>query len=399
MSFAITRKTNSSRFVKKDNNPYKNHKLHISSSYILSISTTPIRLPNLLKNIDYIEKISNVYKVIINFSQYYHRLKITTNIKDFDLSILDTLNKKYPEPKYIINNINDYGPITKFIGGYKYINNNYITDKFLVILDDDTIYDNDTISILNYINTLYNIKNENYLLGHTGIYCNNSSITKLQPLKENELVKKVDIIEGYGGIFFNTNSNIVIVLNSILQFIRYYKTIHWDNNRDNIVNNFLINCFISDDFVISYFFNKYNFNLYVTNKEPQQHYYGFLNDALHKSSLCINNNLDTNNNYKRYLELLKYKDILQTFLNKIKLCNSIIKFNRTSLKKVSPPKEISYVSNVIIAHRTILYTNLQTNIIDKLLEYNDTTKYNITSNYNLQNTFNSYQNILVNVYL
>jgi hypothetical protein len=309
-----------------------NSNIHIKhNSCVLSMATTPKRFVNLLKTIHYFEEIEDIYKIVINLCYYYKRFKTETKLYELDLTILDNLNKKYIEPKYVINMTDDYGPITKLIGGYQYMKKNNIENKILIILDDDTQYLNKHIQPLINIDKQLKTKENKYLLGNSGFNYDikekfkKKYIEMIYPKFNNKfLVKEIMIIEGFASIYFNTKT--FKYIEQIIDFSKYYKTINWENNNvDTIVNIFLKACFLGDDLVISLMFRFNEIILYKTNRNiPKQYNYGFQNDALHKNNHITNvDDIHTTSNLKSYLIILENIDILYSFLKKIQLCNEL----------------------------------------------------------------------------
>jgi hypothetical protein len=242
-----------------------------------------------------------------------------------DFTIIDNLNKKYTEPKYIINMSEDYGPITKLIGGYEYIKKNNIESKNLIIIDDDTEYLNKHIQKLIKIDNYLKDKKEKYVLGNSGFNfeirekLHKKFIHMLYPkCFGNNYVSEVNIIEGFASIYFNYTKCYDEFLN-INSFSKYYRVINWkENNEHNIVNEFLKACFLGDDLIISLLFRFDNFVLYKThNNIPHQYKYGFENDALHKNKhMNVTDYIHDTSNLNSYLFILENIDILHSFFKK-----------------------------------------------------------------------------------
>lgn len=314
-----------------------NSNIHIKhNSCVLSMATTPKRFVNLLKTLHYFEEIEDIYKIVINLCYYYKRFKTETKLYELDFTVLDDLNKKYSEPKYVINMTHDYGPITKLIGGYQYMKKNNIENKNLIILDDDTQYLNKHIQPLINIDKQLKTKENKYLLGNSGFNYDikekfkKKYIEMIYPnFNNNCLLKEIMIIEGFAGIYFNSKT--FKYIEQIIDFSKYYKTINWENNNfDTIVNIFLKACFLGDDLVISLMFRFNEFILYKTNRnKPKQYNYGFQNDALHKNNHITNvDDIHTTSNLKSYLIILEKIDILHNIINKSRICNSIKEVNK-----------------------------------------------------------------------
>ena len=53
---------------------------------------------------------------------------------------LNDINKKLKRLKYVFNISSDYGAITKYIGGITYCKKNKIKNKYIIIVDDDSLY-------------------------------------------------------------------------------------------------------------------------------------------------------------------------------------------------------------------------------------------------------------------
>lgn len=262
--------------------------------YILSMATTPQRLFNLLNNIEFIaESYKEAELVIINICNRYKRFKDLIKINKDLLANLS----RYPNIK--LNVTEDAGPGSKLKGGIEYMKKHNIDNKYLIIIDDDTIYN----PLL--FRKLINKKRKNNIVTGSGFNFegNNYNIVK---------GSKCEVVEGYGGIIFNINQ---VYNTDLLKYIDYYKTINF--NSDELINKYLKASFLGDDFIISnYFKNKYSLENGRNYINPL--IYGFQADALHK-----NNEFGSNMGSYKYLN--DNKKILETFYNKIKLNRKIRK--------------------------------------------------------------------------
>lgn len=296
---------------------------------VLSIATTPYRFEKLIENIQMFENISNIYKVVINMCISYKRFGINTDINKINIKMIEEINLKYKEDKYVIFIIDDYGPITKLIGGYFFCNLKNITDKKLIIIDDDTEYTNEQIHNLYFSSKLYDM-NSKYqcVLGNCGfnIDTTNQFLYKKLDYISNKFISETMIIEGFAGIIFNLDY-IKNILQDIEPILDYYKVICWNKSFDYLPNNFLICSFLGDDFVISHMFKNNDYKLYVLNDTiPTQYNYGFNKDALHKntnSDTIVKTVSECSSNMKSYYFLHKNMCMFNVFKNKKQLCKEI----------------------------------------------------------------------------
>ena len=119
---------------------------------------------------------------------------------------------------------------------YKIYSTHNIYNKYLIIIDDDTIYN----PLL--FRELINKKRKNNIVTGSGF---NFEGDKYNIVKGS----KCEVVEGYGGIIFNINQ---VYNTDLLKFIDYYKTINFNSN--NYINKYLIASFLGDDFIISNYF-------------------------------------------------------------------------------------------------------------------------------------------------
>ena len=284
---------------------------------ILSLTTTEIRISRFFEIISHIEEIPGIYRVIINICNRYKRLDIQLSQEYIDSikkhPIIQKLNHLNSCEKYIIRVTEDFGPITKMTGGMEYMMDTKSVFYKLIIIDDDTIYTNECLTILESNKTPNSIVSGSGFLFYD--YCKYKIANNTLP------IVPVDIVEGFAGICFEYSD-----MNKILlKFIRYYRTIDWTNDREeNPVNVFLKACFMGDDFIISYFYSKDLYNLYKVNGllgSIQQSEFGFLEDALHKNN-TFQSNIGT------YTHIYRNLIIMDTFLLKMDICSRISYKNR-----------------------------------------------------------------------
>lgn len=304
----------------------------------VSIATTPSRIENFVKySLPNFKKYEDI-NLIINLCKKYKRFNKTINKNS--LKKIKNLKNIY------IHWTDDYGPITKLIGGKQFLKKNNLTGHFLVA-DDDDYYSNKLFyRLINLFNEVSSKKKTTQMLVTGSIYYifNPPNIQYIIPYKKKfvklykfyQIYKKIKknnyfkcyknnnkinfLVEGFKGILFNKLSN-----ENLENFTNYYKVIDYNKNNDDcLVNEFLQNCFLADDFVITYFYKNCEFihdmsNIF-NNKLHFAYDYGFKNDALHKTfSNCNEGNI------KRYKFLRKNQLIFNTFCNKNNLNKEIIK--------------------------------------------------------------------------
>jgi hypothetical protein len=263
--------------------------------YILSISTIPSRIENLIKNLNQLYHL-NCYKIVINICSYYKRFK-----KEYKLP------KKYEkifktQDKVIFNYTNDNGPITKYIGGYEYMKKNKLNDYHLIIVDDD----------ISYLDTLFNTiiehKTKNNITTGSGFYMKNDYSYNIVERG------KCEYVEGYAGICFHYNQ----IHDLILNYVKYYKCIKFDDPKgENLINKYLKASFMGDDYILSKTYKKKYCCAY--GRELLRPFnYSLNDDALHKNNI-FGSNLGT------YKFLDENNKILKTFYNKINLHKQLLK--------------------------------------------------------------------------
>ena len=255
--------------------------------FILSCATTPSRIEKL---IDIIPKIRRGYKFfVINICSEYRRFGKFKMPK----SLLQLCRKN---KKVVFNFENDYGPLTKYIGGFNFMTKRKLENDRLIILDDDICYQNDLFY------ELIDEKTSRNITGGSGFnFYLNRDYTPIEG--------DCDFLEGYGAICFDYNQR-----NDFMFWLgNMYR--HFDFNGDDIVDKYICACFLGDDFVIS---NCYD-NCFAVRGcrnylAPQQ--YGFGSDALHKNNV-FGSNMGT------YDFLDKNSDILNQLKNKYQLNREI----------------------------------------------------------------------------
>lgn len=256
--------------------------------FILSCSTIPSRIEYLLKIIPMM-KIRYKFFVINICSRYrrFGEFKIPKSLL--------LLCKK--DKRVVFQFVDDYGPLCKYIGGFKFLQKKGLKNDKLIIIDDDTFYHPDLFYELIDHKTKDNIT--------TGSGFN---------YDENRNYKIVngdtEMVEGYGGISFDYNQ----CSEFIMWYCEFYKCIN-DFHSENDVERYLCASFLGDDFIISNIYkNKYAIKDGRKYINPQG--YGFTSDALHK-----NNSFGSN--MGSYLYLHENIKILDTFKNKYNLNKEI----------------------------------------------------------------------------
>ena len=178
----------------------------------------------------------------------------------------------------------------------------------LIAIDDDTDYDEDCLF------ELASCKQPNTIVSGSGFRFYDT--LEYTMVGYERRCMPVDIVEGFAGICFDYSD----INARLLRFIKYYRTIDWQTEGDEI-NLFLKACFLGDDFVISYFYKTQSTHLYKVNglmKHIHQRQFGFMSDALHR-------NTTFQSNMGSYVHIYKNIDILETFLKKIELCRRLIR--------------------------------------------------------------------------
>lgn len=292
--------------------PVREKKTTENARIILSLTTTEIRVSRFLEMVEYVEEISGVYRVIINICKEYKRMGKCLTEDDIELikanKVIQELNAEYSCEKYIVRVTEDFGPITKMTGGMEYMTDTKSVFYKLIVIDDDTIYSDDCLSLLG------SLKTPNTIVSGSGfLFYDSLEYTMANHLCPNV---SVDVVEGFAGICFDYSD----MNKRLLQFIRYYRTIDWTGSDESEVNIFLKACFMGDDFIISYFYHKESYRLRKINGllgSVHQSDFGFMEDALHR-------NKEFTSNMGTYIYIYRNIDILNTFLRKIEVCRRIV---------------------------------------------------------------------------
>ena len=257
----------------------------MKNQFVLSCATTPKRIDKL---IHIIPQLKCRYKYfVINICAKYKRFG------EFKIpKALLMLCKS--DKRIVFQFIDDYGPICKYIGGFRFINKKKLYDTKLIIIDDDTLYNKDLFYDLMEDKTTNNIttgsgfnytKDRNYQIVHG----------------------ECEMVEGYGGVCFD-----YFQWEAFLNwYVEFYK--HFDFKSDNIIDKYLCASFLGDDFLLS---NVYKDKWAISNGRNyiKPYDYGFNDDALHK-----NNSFGSNmGSYKFLYDNLKILDTfkLKYMLNK-----------------------------------------------------------------------------------
>ena len=260
--------------------------------FILSCATTPKRIDKLIKIIPLLKCRYKYF--VINICCKYKRFG------EFKIpkSLLNLCKKN---KNVVFEFIDDYGPICKYIGGFKFMKKKNLCNDKLIIIDDDTLYDKDL-----FYELIDDKTNNNITTGSGFDYDENRNYKIVYGCCE--------MVEGYGGVCFHYNQ-----YNEFLfWFVDFYK--HFEFYDDNLIHKYLSACFLGDDFILS---NIYKDKWTISNGrryiKPFEH--GFNDDALHK-----NNSFGSN--MGSYLFLHQNIKILETFKLKYKLNKDIVLLNQ-----------------------------------------------------------------------
>lgn len=257
--------------------------------YILSCSTTPKRIDNLISILSQTKLRCKFF--VINICAEYRRFG--------KFKIPKTLMKLVSKNKKIVFQfMDDMGPITKLMGGYKFIQKKKLIHDKLIIIDDDIHYNPDLFYDLMDNKKLYNLT--------CGSGFNVKKNKRYTPTEGD-----CEYAEGFGGICFDYHQ-----YDKFLSwYVSFYK--HFDFKSDNPVDKYLAGSFLGDDFIISNIYhNKYGIEKGRKYLSPLD--YGSREDALHN-----NNMFGSNMGTYSYLE--NNKTILQTFQHKFELNQEIKK--------------------------------------------------------------------------
>ena len=268
--------------------------------YILSLTTTPTRIEKFLDHLELFEAGNKAELVIINVCSYYRRMNIEFKLENKHQYRLNDINKKLKRLKYVFNISSDYGAITKYIGGITYCKKNKIKNKYIIIVDDDTLYNH------NLFNDLIACKDKKNITSGSGFNFDKTFSYHIVPSGPCQ------VLEGYCGVAFDLNQ----INNDLLKLVEYFKCVDFKYN-DHLINDYLKACIMGDDFIISH---RYKHKICIKNgrKMVQPLEYGFQDDALHKNNIF-------GSNMKSYKFLFDNLKVLYTFYRKIDLNRQIIK--------------------------------------------------------------------------
>jgi len=287
------------------------HPICLESSHckvIVSLTTTPVRIMKILPTINsLVTQNRDISEVIINISTRYRRFRDPiNNISEIE-SQINNLNNKV-KTRVSLHYTDDYGPISKLIGGCEYIESKGYKESILCIVDDDTRYNHNVIGALCKMKS---VSDPNHIISNSGFIFNGNRYIQV----DKRRCSSCDIVEGFAGIciyYSNIDQN-------LKKFVGYYKTIDWNKENTCTLNHFLKACFLGDDYIISYYFRMKKYNLiripYGLGKIFQSDY-GFDEDALHKNAFF-------QSNLNGYQFIQTNIGVFHTFINKIKVCRDV----------------------------------------------------------------------------
>ena len=278
--------------------------------FILSCSTIPTRLDNLIKLIPTI-KCKYKYLVINLCTEYkrFGKFKIPR-------SLLLLCNR---DKRIVFNFQDDNGPLTKYIGGFNFMKKKKLINDKLIIIDDDIFYDKDLFY------DLIDEKKSRNITGGSGF---NFYIDGNYKPSEHDC----DFLEGYGAICFDYNQ----YSDFLFWYSGFYR--HFIFKGESVIDKYLTASFLGDDYIISNAYdNKYAIESGRKYIKPLD--YGFNDEALHK-----NNVFGTNMGTYKYLN--DNRDVFKTFKNKFNLLQEIkghfIKSDKQS--KISDKQNIQVIT-------------------------------------------------------
>ena len=258
--------------------------------YILSCSTTPLRIQKLIQ---IIPQLKCRYKFfIINICAKYKRFGEFKIPKE----LLQLCNR---DKRIVFQFIDDFGPICKYIGGFNFMKKKHLRDDKLIIIDDDTFYMKDLFY------ELMDEKTHNNITTGSGFNYDKDRNYKI-------VCGACEMVEGYGGVCFNYNQ----CSEFLFWYVQFYK--HFDFTSEDLIDKYLSASFLGDDFLLS---NVYKDKWAIGNGRQyiKPFDYGFNDDALHKNNsfgsnmgsyYFLNQNIKIFNTFK--LKYLLNKEINET---------------------------------------------------------------------------------------
>lgn len=256
--------------------------------FILSCTTIPTRIHYLIKIIPMM-KIRYKYFVINICTDYkrFGKFKIPKAL----------LNLCKQNKRVVFNFVYDYGPVNKYIGGFEFMKKKNLKDDYLIIIDDDTVYNKEL-----FYHLIDDKATNNITTGSGFNYDSNRNYNIVEGCTE--------MVEGYAGVCFEYNQ----LEEFIIFYSNYFKCIH-DFKSDDLIQKYLCASFLGDDFIISSCYkDKWAIPAGRTLIHPQG--YGFNSDALHQNNVF-------GSNMGSYLFLYQNIEILKTFKKKYELNKEI----------------------------------------------------------------------------
>jgi hypothetical protein len=229
--------------------------------YIISLTTIPDRLPKIKKTLFTLLNQKFRIPIILNIPHKFERKNMEYIIPEFITLLEESCDY------FKVHRSKDYGPITKFLGGFDFIKSedpNNINKYVIIIVDDDKLQPESL--------TQYHVNyHEKRPIGVVG--CSSKSITKIirppNGIKNPMLKANTDIIEGCG-----TYS---IKLRDIQ-----------DDIYDSF-NNLPLNCILTDDFILSNYLAYHNIPIRIVKNN-------LLNEYLINQNLDMEGTLNLNKN-------------------------------------------------------------------------------------------------------
>lgn len=272
--------------------------------YIISVSTTPIRINKLIKNIPLLYKnlTDNCFLFLINVCNKYKRFDDKIELNDLSKKIL----VKYCD-KFKLHYCRDYGPITKYIGGVNFIKKNYLKYD-LLIADDDIGYTKPYWQFYEKAKNMFDDISYEVpydIMAGSGFNLPISIPYEMEP-------KYPDVLEGFSGIYFKNK----LLNNNVYFFVKIFDILESIAHKQNEIGKVINTLFLADDYLISQFFKKkMAFCNCMEHLVPLD--FGYKDDALQ-----YNNLHGSNVNSYNYLE--ENKKIVNTLINKSHLHQELL---------------------------------------------------------------------------
>ena len=266
-----------------------------TGTYNLSIATTPMRIDPLLDRVGELLRCPRLRALVISYSSRYQRLPCMTEEKLERIRIRTLQLERLHRGRVIVHQMEDRGPICKFLGARKLGRTNRPT----IICDDDTHYNPRIFQDL--VSGFLSEARQPPSSKPRRLFCNCMC-----------RVSNRYIMEGFAGICVDDEA---LFDSELVYLTSFYKCVDWRRTIDDVdattdvftFERLMAACFLGDDALLSWWLGEYrsrgrgivldpvaNHRGVIRNKRlwdyVRQIPIGFAADALHKNRVFGSNN-------------------------------------------------------------------------------------------------------------